>query len=97
MNWLAFMQKNRSLWWDHAMQRGTAFCGGVSLDLLDPPYIPGLVDLMEIEFFPVARKMTVRQDRGQWRDLIEIEIATIDELLDRMAAGAMSAFTRPSS
>lgn len=80
------------LYW--AQDAGLAVHAGVSVVLRQPPALPGLTDLAEIDFAPgvVAQ---VRTGAGRARDLEPSERAACMLILKRVSFAARAAYLEP--
>lgn len=77
--------------WDG--RHGIAKSGGVSVELLRPPALPGVVRISEIDYAPFVRLQQIRESAGLWRVMRPSEIASADAMLARMCAAAHGALT----
>lgn len=67
--------------WSAGSGTGAAKLRGVRIELTEPPRLPSVPDLVEIDYIPEFRLGRIRERHGAWRDMEGYEMLEADAFL----------------
>lgn len=82
------------IWWDSNRRPGLAKKDGYPVDLHEPPPVPGIRSLAQLDYAPEMRFGQVRESAYAWRDLSSTEMVWLDEWLTKFIKAAKAKAAR---